>query len=96
MVYRKIFVSGRVQGVFYRDTTRQQATALSLAGYVRNLRDGRVEVAVSGSDESVEILIKWLKTGPKSAKVSNIEVIDIEADAWPCHDDSGFAIWPTQ
>mgnify|MGYP001829147249 FL=1 len=75
MIYRRIYVSGRVQGVFFRDSTRQVADDLSLLGYVRNLSDGRVEVSVAGDIESVDSLIKWLKTGPKLAKVSNIEVI---------------------
>jgi acylphosphatase len=96
MVYRKIVVTGRVQGVFFRDSSRQMAERLNLHGYVRNLSDGRVEVLAAGDAENVESLIKWLKTGPKLAKVSNIEVIELDSDAWPCHSDSGFSIWPTR
>ena len=81
--------------MFFRDSTRQVADDLSLLGYVRNLSDGRVEVSVAGDIESVDSLIKWLKTGPKLAKVSNIEVIEMELDDWPCHGDSGFSVWPT-
>ena len=85
-VYRQIFVSGRVQGVFFRESTRHIATELKLAGGVRNLGDGRVEVRVAGDDKSVQSLIKWLKTGPKLAKVSTIEVLDLEV----LQRDSGF------
>ena len=76
-VYKQIFVSGRVQGVFFRDSTRQLATRLKLSGGVRNLADGRVEVQVTGDETMVQELIKWLKIGPKFAKVSTIEVVDL-------------------
>lgn len=74
---KRILVSGQVQGVFYRDSTRQLANKLHLTGGVRNLRDGRVEVLVAGDEAAVESLIKWLEIGPKYAKVSTIEVIDL-------------------
>lgn len=78
LVQKQIFVSGRVQGVFFRESTRQMARQFNLAGGVRNLSDGRVEVQVAGHAESVHSLIKWLKIGPKLAKVSTIEVMDLE------------------
>lgn len=93
---KQIFVSGRVQGVFYRESTRQEAAALGLKGGVRNLRDGRVEVQIAGDEESVELLIKWLKTGPKFAKVSNIEVIDMSAETVQLFHDGGFEVWTTR
>ncbi len=77
IIQRQIFVSGRVQGVFFRDSCVHQASQLKLSGGVRNLRDGRVEVQVSGVETAVDKLIKWLKIGPKHAKVSIIEVIDM-------------------
>lgn len=104
MVAKKIFVSGRVQGVFFRESTRQIASELKLTGGVRNLRDGRVEVQVSGQAENVESLIKWLKIGPKLAKVSTIEVLAFEAfdqtdDLLPMlqhgQQPGQFTIWPT-
>lgn len=76
IIYRQIFVSGKVQGVFFRESTRQLATQLKLSGGVRNLTDGRVEVQVGGESRAVQSLIKWLETGPKLAKVSTIEVIE--------------------
>jgi len=95
LVCKQVFVSGRVQGVFYRESTRQQADTLKLRGGVRNLRDGRVEVQVAGDEESVASLIKWLKTGPKLAKVSNIEVIDMPSESMARFDDRRFEVWMT-
>ena len=95
MVCKQVFISGRVQGVFYRESTRQQADALKLRGGVRNLRDGRVEVQLCGDEESVASLIKWLKTGPKLAKVSNIEVIDMPSESMYRFDERRFEVWMT-
>ena len=95
LVCKQVFISGRVQGVFYRESTRQQADALKLRGAVRNLRDGRVEVQVAGDEESVASLIKWLKTGPKFAKVSNIEVIDKPSESIARFHESRFEVWET-
>ena len=72
---RRFLVSGRVQGVFYRSSTQQRARELGLCGWVRNRRDGRVELLASGSEEKLDELEKWLEIGPEYAKVTNIEVI---------------------
>jgi acylphosphatase len=69
-----IFVSGRVQGVFFRDHTRRWASSLGLTGWVRNLWDGRVEVLAEGEKENLESLIARLKQGPPSASVENVAV----------------------
>ncbi len=95
-VCKQIFVSGRVQGVFFRDSTRQKANELNLKGGVRNCRDGRVEVLVSGRDADIQILIKWLKIGPKYAKVSTIKVVDLPATYLQDSQKECFEIWPTQ
>ena len=79
-VYKNIRVTGTVQGVFFRESTRQLASELQLAGGVRNRRDGSVEVFVTGDECDVETFIKWLKTGPKLAKVSTIEVVDLPSE----------------
>ena len=71
----RIFVSGVVQGVFFRESTRQQALALGIAGWVRNRHDGRVEILACAEVMAMESLLKWLKTGPKLAKVTKIESI---------------------
>ena len=96
IIQRQIFISGRVQGVFFRDSCVQQAEQLKLRGGVRNLRDGRVEVQVSGDETAVNTLIKWLKIGPKHAKVSIIEVIDITKTDLEIEDSTAkFVVWPT-
>jgi len=94
--HKQIFITGHVQGVFFRDSTRQQATALGLKGGVRNLSDGRVEVQVSGGEEAVQLLIKWLEIGPKYAKVSTIEVVDIPTGAISGEHNERFEIWRTR
>lgn len=77
------FVSGRVQGVFYRMSTSQQAKLLGLTGWVRNLEDGRVEVMASGPAPLIEELQQWLSQGPKMAKVINVECRVIDYQAFP-------------
>lgn len=74
MVRAHLFISGRVQGVFYRATTLQEARARGLSGWVRNLHDGRVEAMVQGPREKVESLIQWCYKGPSGASVSGIDV----------------------
>jgi len=69
-----IFVSGRVQGVFFRDHTQRWASSLHLRGWVRNLRDGRVEVLVEGNKDRIESLISKLEEGPPAARVDKAEV----------------------
>jgi len=71
--YRRWFVSGRVQGVFFRESTRRKATSLALNGYARNLEDGRVEVVAAGSKESLDELEAWLWQGPPLSKVSGVD-----------------------
>lgn len=70
-----IFVSGRVQGVFFRDHTRRWACSLGLKGWVRNLFDGRVEALVEGERAKIEELISKLNQGPPMADVTNVEVL---------------------
>jgi len=93
---KKIYVSGLVQGVFFRDSTRQKADELKLKGGIRNCRDGCVEVQVAGEEAAVQSLIKWLKIGPKHAKVSTIEVIDLPLNYLQEKNKGYFEIWPTQ
>lgn len=68
-----IFISGRVQGVFFRDHTQRWASSLGLTGWVRNLYDGRVEAVMEGEKEKIEGLIAELKRGPPMADVTNVE-----------------------
>jgi acylphosphatase len=69
----RFLVSGRVQGVFFRASTRQQAMALGLQGVARNLPDGRVEVIVGGDAGSIETLAQWLQHGPPMAEVESVQ-----------------------
>ncbi|HHM04646.1 MAG TPA: acylphosphatase [Gammaproteobacteria bacterium] len=76
MVRKKCLVSGRVQGVFFRAATQQQARSLGITGYARNLPDGRVEVLACGEAGAVEALCAWLWKGPPQARVVDVQVTD--------------------
>ncbi len=91
MICRRFLVSGRVQGVFYRDSTRRQARAMGITGWVRNLFDGRVEVLACGDKQQLETFNKWLEIGPEYAKVTNIEVMDEQSSNIP----TTFDVLPT-
>lgn len=67
-------VDGRVQGVYYRASTQEQARALGLRGWVRNLPDGRVELRAQGTRGRVEALLAWCRKGPPSARVASVDV----------------------
>lgn len=69
-----VYVSGRVQGVFFRSETRDQARRLSVNGWVRNLPDGRIEAVFEGEEENVEAIIEFCRRGPPDANVTSIEV----------------------
>lgn len=68
-----VIVSGKVQGVYFRAETRDQAAALGVAGWVRNRPDGTVEGVFEGTKENVEKLIHWCRQGPPRAKVSGVQ-----------------------
>ena len=69
-----IYVSGRVQGVFFRSLTRREALRLGITGWVRNLDDGRVEALFEGDSKQVDEIIKFCQKGPPSAIVKRVEV----------------------
>ncbi len=69
----RFIVSGRVQGVFFRASTRDQALALGLRGFTRNLPDGRVEVLAAGDEVALDRLAAWLRQGPEMARVDDLE-----------------------
>lgn len=81
------YVSGVVQGVSYRAAARGRARALGVAGYARNLADGRVEVLACGEEEAVAALREWLWEGPPWARVT-----DVYWEAVACQDRTGFTI----
>jgi acylphosphatase len=66
-------VSGQVQGVFFRDSTRQKAEELGLAGWVRNNPDGQVEALFEGPSERVREMVSWCEEGPQRASVENVD-----------------------
>jgi Acylphosphatases len=69
-----VWISGRVQGVFFRAHTKELADELSLTGWVRNLPDGRVEAVFEGEEDAVKRAIEWCKRGPPLASVEKVEV----------------------
>jgi acylphosphatase len=82
---RRVRVSGRVQGVYFRASTAERAIALSLRGFAENHADGTVVVIAAGGPAELEELIAWLHRGPPMARVESVEVESIEPDAfaWP-------------
>lgn len=70
-----VFISGRVQGVFFRAHTAEKARQLGLVGWVRNTDDGRVEAVFEGPKEKVEEMIKWCWQGPPSSKVEKVSEV---------------------
>ena len=88
---RRVRVSGRVQGVYFRASTAERANALSLRGSVENCADGTVLVLAAGEPAALAELIAWLHRGPPMARVDSIEVESVEPAAveWP----DGFRTW---
>lgn len=76
---RQYRVTGRVQGVFFRDSTRQIARRLNLTGYARNKPDGSVEVLACGTPDALNEFGAWLRTGPPMAAVKDVESIVVDA-----------------
>ena len=79
----RFLVSGQVQGVFFRASTRFEAQRLGLGGYARNLADGRVEVLAAGTPQAVEQLARWLQHGPPHARGDGGERVAADALAAP-------------
>lgn len=76
VVARRVVVSGRVQGVFFRDSCRERAEAAGLAGWVTNRPDGAVEAWFEGPRPAVDALVAWCREGSKGADVDDVEVSD--------------------
>jgi acylphosphatase len=75
-----VLVSGTVQGVFFRDTCRRVAGQQGVAGWVRNLPDGRVEAVFEGEPAAVNRMVGWAHGGPAEAEVTSVEVLDEPAE----------------
>lgn len=74
----RVLVSGRVQGVWYRETCRREAERLGVAGWVRNRPDGRVEIEAEGPRPAVDALVGWARRGPPRAVVDTLVVEDLD------------------
>jgi acylphosphatase len=74
-VRARVVVAGRVQGVYFRQSTELQAKAAGVAGWVRNLEDGRVEAAFEGPREAVEAMLEYVSHGPRHASVDSVETV---------------------
>lgn len=73
-----IFVSGKVQGVYFRQNTSLKAQELGIVGWVRNLSDGRVESVMEGLEVNIDKMISWCKSGPKDALVTDVKIMNEE------------------
>ena len=71
-----VLVSGKVQGVFFRSSTKDKAEELGISGWVRNLADGRVEAVLEGEKEDLDKMLEWCRKGPEYARVTGIEIIE--------------------
>jgi acylphosphatase len=70
----RLFVTGRVQGVFFRQSLKAKSIQNDVFGWVKNLQDGRVECLLEGNEKNISILVKWAHSGPANAIVENVEV----------------------
>jgi acylphosphatase len=86
-IRRRAIVHGNVQGVFFRDSTRQHADAHGVAGWVRNRSDGAVEAVLEGAPDAVQQVLSFLETGPSHASVDHVDVSDEEPEGL-----SGFSV----
>lgn len=86
-VARRVVVHGRVQGVFFRDSTRREARSHGLAGWVRNCADGTVEAWFEGSADEVAAMVRWCTEGPRHADVEGVDVSEVAPEGL-----AGFAV----
>ncbi len=87
MIRRRVVAHGRVQGVFFRDTTRQAAEQRGVAGWARNVPDGTVEAVFEGEPDAVERMVELCREGPRGAQVERLDVFDEEPEEL-----TGFAV----
>ncbi len=84
----RLTATGRVQGVFFRQSTEEEARRLGVTGWIRNTREGQVEAELQGDDEAVERLLAFCRRDPGSSSVESLDVQDID----PASGDSGFQV----
>ena len=87
MIRRRVRVTGRVQGVFYRDTCRREARRRDVNGWVSNRPDGSVEAVFEGAEDAVEEMVAWCRRGPAQASVRRVEVREEDPAG-----ESGFSV----
>jgi acylphosphatase len=80
MIRRRIVVKGDVQGVFFRDSTRERAQSRGVAGWVANRADGSVEAVFEGDEDAVESMVRFAQEGPRRADVEDVEVTEEEPE----------------
>ncbi|MGH2957618.1 MAG: acylphosphatase [Solirubrobacterales bacterium] len=80
MVRKRVVVRGRVQGVFFRDSTSRRAEAAGVCGWVRNTPEGEVEAVFEGEPEAVEAMVEFCRRGPSRAEVTDVEVFEEEPE----------------
>jgi acylphosphatase len=77
LVTYSIIVSGKVQGVFYRQSTREKAITIGITGSVENLSNGEVKIIATGTKEQIETLMQWCRQGPPKAIVTTVEITEL-------------------
>ena len=80
MIAKRVIVSGRVQGVFFRDSARRAAESRGVTGWVRNNDDGTVEAWFEGEPDAVDSMLEWARSGPSRADVEHVDVSDAEPE----------------
>jgi acylphosphatase len=80
VIGRHITISGRVQGVFFRDSLRRQAETHGVAGWARNTREGEVEAVLEGDEDAVQRVVEWARGGPSRAHVTDVKVEQRESE----------------
>lgn len=80
-ICKKALVEGKVQGVFFRESTREQALKHGVTGHAKNLPDGRVEVVMCGNRQALKSLSEWLWKGSPDARVTHVEIEDLDTHA---------------
>ncbi len=76
----RLFVTGRVQGVFFRQSLKAKSIQNNIFGWVKNLEDGRVECILEGTEENICVVVKWTHSGPANSIVENVEIHDEKFD----------------
>ena len=77
---KRVVAHGRVQGVFFRDSMRERAQSIGVAGWVTNRPDGAVEAVLEGDADKVESMVRWMQEGPRRAEVDRVDVDDEEPE----------------